>query len=67
MKGAEELASRLPVVVAEEYFNQFNAPRKKTVWFENSAHFAFYEEPERFTQEMKTVLLETNGKAQDSR
>jgi pimeloyl-ACP methyl ester carboxylesterase len=32
-----------PFELAEEYFHKLAAPRKELVWFENSAHFAFYE------------------------
>jgi pimeloyl-ACP methyl ester carboxylesterase len=35
------------------------APLKRTVWFEHSAHFPFFEEPLKFAQEMQKVLDET--------
>lgn len=45
-----------PFELAEKYFDKLKAPTKKLVWFENSAHFAFFEEPERFTIEMLKIL-----------
>jgi pimeloyl-ACP methyl ester carboxylesterase len=45
-----------PFECTEEYFRRIIAPRKKLVWFENSAHFAFLEEPERFAEEMRVVM-----------
>jgi pimeloyl-ACP methyl ester carboxylesterase len=41
-----------PFELAEKYFKKLKAPEKTLVWFENSAHFAFFEEPEKFTVEM---------------
>lgn len=36
-----------PAPLAEEYFQALDAPLKRLVWFEESAHFPFFEEPER--------------------
>lgn len=47
-----------PSALVEEYLETLRAPSKKLVWFENSAHFPFYEEPDRFTNEMVKVLKE---------
>lgn len=48
-----------PSELAANYLQTLNAPRKKLVWFEESAHFPFLEEPARFTDEMNHVLAET--------
>jgi pimeloyl-ACP methyl ester carboxylesterase len=48
-----------PGELAEEYLSRLRAPAKKMVWFENSAHYPFFEEPERFTDEMAAVLENT--------
>jgi CubicO group peptidase (beta-lactamase class C family) len=34
------------------------APCKRLVWFEDSAHFPFLEEPERFRDEMLRVIAD---------
>ena len=41
-----------PSVVAAQYLNRLNAPFKSQTWFERSAHFPFFEEPETFNREM---------------
>lgn len=48
-----------PFELIELYYIELNAPGKRIVGFERSAHFPFFEEPEKFTAEMKTVLSET--------
>jgi pimeloyl-ACP methyl ester carboxylesterase len=49
-----------PSVLAAEYWEKLAAPCKRLVWFEDSAHFPFLEEPERFREEMlKAVAAET--------
>jgi pimeloyl-ACP methyl ester carboxylesterase len=48
-----------PFELIEEYYSLLSAPRKKIIWFEQSAHFPFFEEPMRFAQEMEVVLSET--------
>jgi len=52
-----------PSELVEEYLEKLEAPRKKMVWFENSAHYPFFEEPERFTAEMAAVLKDTSGRS----
>lgn len=47
-----------PSKLAEEYFNAIEAPNKELVWFEKSAHFPFYEEPEKFNKVMKEKILQ---------
>jgi pimeloyl-ACP methyl ester carboxylesterase len=44
-----------PSSIAAEYFERLRAPQKRLVWFEQSAHFPFYEEKEKFTAEMVRV------------
>jgi pimeloyl-ACP methyl ester carboxylesterase len=44
-----------PSTLAAAYFERLRAPRKGLVWFEESAHFPFYEEKEKFTAEMVRV------------
>jgi len=49
-----------PFELAEEYYKKLEAPKKEFVWFENSAHFPFYEEPQKFNNIMiNKVLPET--------
>lgn len=48
-----------PYQLVEEYHLKLKAPKKRLIWFENSAHFPFYEEPGRFAEEMLNVLDET--------
>ena len=49
-----------PFVLTEQYFSRINAPEKHIVWFEDSAHFPFYEEPAGFAREMRIVLIATS-------
>jgi pimeloyl-ACP methyl ester carboxylesterase len=44
-----------PFELTQEYFTRLDAPHKELVWFEESAHFPFFEEPERFAAEMGRV------------
>lgn len=44
-----------PSVLAAEYFERLGAPEKKLVWFESSAHFPFWEEPGKFSVEMRKL------------
>lgn len=48
-----------PGVIAEDYFEMLEAPEKSFIWFEESAHFPQWEEPENFAEEMKKVRNET--------
>ena len=43
-----------------EYFSSLQAPEKQLVWFEDSAHFPFYEEPAAFARQMLEVLKATS-------
>jgi pimeloyl-ACP methyl ester carboxylesterase len=41
-----------PSSLAAEFLNRIDAPLKRLVWFDSSAHFPFWEEPRRFTTAM---------------
>lgn len=43
---------QVPSVLAEQYFNTIDAPCKRLIWFEQSAHNPPFEEPERFVHVM---------------
>jgi pimeloyl-ACP methyl ester carboxylesterase len=49
----------VPSSVAQTYFDRLQAPSKGVVWFEDSAHFAFWEEPAKFAREMRSVASAT--------
>jgi proline iminopeptidase len=49
---------QVSAAVAERYFNKLVAPKKTLVWFENSGHFAPFEEPERFNAAMRQIAAE---------
>jgi pimeloyl-ACP methyl ester carboxylesterase len=44
-----------PSQLAAQYLNRLNAPLKGFVWFEESAHFPFFEEPDIVHREMLRV------------
>jgi pimeloyl-ACP methyl ester carboxylesterase len=44
-----------PPSIAAGYLERLRAPMKGLVWFEQSAHFPFFEEPTRFAAEMTRV------------
>ncbi len=44
-----------PSTLAAEYLDSIACPLKGLVWFDHSAHFPFYEEPDRFHVEMVRV------------
>ncbi|MBS4537493.1 alpha/beta hydrolase [Clostridium sp. D2Q-11] len=37
-----------PFVLTEEYYDKIKAPNKELIWFEKSAHFPLFEEPDKF-------------------
>lgn len=43
----------VPSVAAAEYFAQLQAPKKRLIWFEESAHNPPFEEPERFVNVLR--------------
>ncbi len=47
----------IPSVLAERYFKIIDAPCKRLVWFEESAHNPPFEEPEKFIQAMIDEIL----------
>jgi pimeloyl-ACP methyl ester carboxylesterase len=47
-----------PSVLAAEYFEKLEAPTKELIWFEYSAHFPFWEEPGKFSAEMRRLKEE---------
>ena len=51
-----------PGQLTEAYYQKVKAPAgKQLVWFENSAHDIFYDEPQRLEQEVLAVLKEQSG------
>lgn len=48
-----------PGELVEEYYNLLEAPVKSFTWFENSAHDVYYEEAEKFNQEVARIANET--------
>ncbi len=54
----------VPFELTERYFEKLRAPIKRMVWFENSAHFPFFEEPRKFAEEMQKVFKETSSRRQ---
>ncbi|MGB7284514.1 MAG: alpha/beta hydrolase [Candidatus Acidiferrum sp.] len=46
-----------PAVVAKDFFDKMNDPDKHFVWFENSGHFPFLEEPQKFTDTLVQQIL----------
>jgi pimeloyl-ACP methyl ester carboxylesterase len=48
-----------PGELAEAYYNTLEAPVKSFTWFENSAHDVFYDEPDKFSQEVIRIANET--------
>jgi len=45
-----------PFELVQEYYEALDAPYKEMVWFDESAHFPFFEQPEEFAREMKNIL-----------
>ena len=43
-----------PSELVEDYYARLISPKKQLIWFENSSHFPFYSEPEKFN----SVLIE---------
>ena len=46
-----------PFELAERFFNQVKAPKKKFIWFENSAHSPIFEESEKFNSVLINEVL----------
>ena len=45
-----------PHALVAEYHEMITAPHKELIYFENSSHFPFFEEPEQFCSAIKKVL-----------
>jgi proline iminopeptidase len=45
-----------PPSLAERYLGALEAPRKGIIWFEQSAHFPHWEQPERFHAGLRLVI-----------
>lgn len=50
-----------PSALAAAYLERLDAPLKGQVWFEASAHFPFFEEPDRFRAAMRRVDAEVRA------
>ena len=55
-----------PFDVSHAYFDHLQAPAKTWVWFENSAHFPQWEEPEKFHDLLTRRVLPETGSASPS-
>ncbi|MDH3222113.1 MAG: alpha/beta hydrolase [Gemmatimonadota bacterium] len=49
-----------PSEQAADYLSELDAPLKELVWFDESAHFPFWTESERFHREMRTIARVTS-------
>ena len=47
---------QVPAVLAARFFERIDAPAKRLIWFEDSAHNPPFEEPERFNRALVEVL-----------
>ncbi|MBG0859339.1 MAG: alpha/beta hydrolase [Bacteroidales bacterium] len=45
-----------PYALIEEYYKIIKAPIKDTVYFNDSSHFPFFEEPDKFCNEIKKIF-----------
>ncbi len=50
-----------PGSAVANYVETIHAPQKEMVWFENSGHFLFYEEKQKFTDELVQRVLPLAG------
>jgi pimeloyl-ACP methyl ester carboxylesterase len=50
-----------PTTAAAEFLDQLVAPAKCAVWFEHSAHFPFWEEPDRFLEVLRHADSASRG------
>lgn len=46
-----------PSILAQRYYEKIQAPKKELIWFENSAHFPQWEEPEKFYAVLKDKII----------
>jgi pimeloyl-ACP methyl ester carboxylesterase len=47
-----------PTEPVEKYYGKLNVPSKKLIWFNNSGHHMDIEEPSKFQDEIKKILLQ---------
>ena len=47
---------QVPSVVAEEYFNKINAPRKKLYWIENAGHLTDLDNPVDYNKAIEDIV-----------
>jgi pimeloyl-ACP methyl ester carboxylesterase len=55
-----------PWPLAEEYLDMLVAPKKELVWFEESGHCPYLEEPDRFGEELVRAFLGSDSSAGSS-
>ena len=53
-----------PHPLISEFYERIEAPHKELVWFEESAHFPFFEEPARFAEELRRVRDLVSGSSE---
>lgn len=51
-----------PSEVAYRYYEELKAPSKQFIWFEQSAHFPHFEEPDKFAEQMLLIQREISEK-----
>ena len=56
-----------PPSVTREYYEELEAPHKEWIWFDESAHFTFLEEPDRFRRAMQQVARKAQPASRQSR
>ena len=49
-----------PHELISDYYEMIKAPKKGIFYFDNSAHFPFFEEPGKFNEVIRKILLEEN-------
>lgn len=49
-----------PGDIVERYYEKLDAPQKSLLWFDNSAHFPHWEQPQKFVDALLKILSETN-------
>lgn len=60
LEGRHDLNA--PTYLAEDYYEQLEAPHKELIWFEHSAHSVWIDESARFTEVMvEQVLADTSS------
>lgn len=45
-----------PFELIQQFHDTLKTPQKQMVWFEDSAHFPFFEQPDRFAEAMRKIL-----------